>query len=387
MDRELITTAQAADVLGVRVTTIYSYVSRGVLRPADSTRSRHAGTVFRRSEVVALSEARRRSRTGHFELTIDSAVTRIEPSGVLLYRGIDVAELALKQPFEAVAEIVWDGTDDNFGWPDVSLPEPPPSHTHRDLIRWAIGLAGLTDSARDSLSAGHFRDAGRRTIRSVGVSLASANNGRVTGRIAELIQAGVRADETRAEVADELDVALGLLADHELATSTLAARAAASTGADPYAVMTAGVSALGGLRHGGASAGAYDVLRDVIDDRPMTSSDQVPGFGHAVYTDTDPRATVLLDRVALLDDRTAAAVDQLALRVRRQSGLAPNVDLGLAALSLACGLPRHTGEVIFTVARLAGFVAHGIEEQGHPLRFRPRASYTGEPPRMTAGPV
>lgn len=387
MSDALITTAQAADVLGVRVTTIYSYVSRGVLRPADTTRSRHEGTVFRRADIVTLAEARRRPRSGHFDLTIESAVTRIEPSGVLLYRGMDVAELATVEPFETVAETVWDGADSRSEWPGTSLPESPVRFGHRDLTLWAINQAALADPARESLSPKHFRAAGRRAIRSVGVALASANNGPVIGRIAELVLAGVSHDVAQADVAGEIDVALGLLADHELATSTLAARAAASTGADPYAVMTAGVSALGGARHAGASGGAYDALRDVVARRTAAEVDQVAGFGHAVYTDTDPRATVLLDRVARLDDRTATAVDDLALQVRRRSGLAPNVDLGLAALSLACDLPRHTGEVIFTVARLAGFVAHGIEEQGHPLRFRPRASYTGEPPRSTSGPV
>lgn len=387
MDRELITTAQAADLLGVRVTTIYSYVSRGVLRPADPARSRHDGTVFHRADIAQMADARQRPRRGHFELTIDSAVTRIEPSGVLLYRGLDVAELATTEPFEAVAEIVWDGTNDEAEWPDIRLAGPSRALTHRDVILWAIGQAAVTDTARESLSPGHFRQAGRRAIRAASSALAAANGARTTGRVAQLVVAGVATDSTRAQVATEVDIALGLLADHELATSTLAARAAASTAADPYAVLTAGVAALGGARHGSASAAAYDALRDAIDGRPGTAAEPIPGFGHSVYADTDPRATVLLDRVALLDDRTATAVDDLTLQTRRRSGLAPNVDLGLAALSLSCGLPRHTGEVIFTVARLAGFVAHGIEEQGHPLRFRPRASYTGEGPRSTSGPV
>lgn len=387
MERELITTAQAADLLGVRVTTVYSYVSRGVLRPAGSHRNRHEGSMFVRQDIVAMADARRTVRRGRFELTIDTAVTRIEPSGTLLYRGIDAAELATSAPFEVVAETIWNGSDDDSEWPDIPLAEPMATLAHRDLIRWAINQAALTDPSRDSLSPGHFRDAGRRAIRTAAVALAAANHGPVTGRVADLILAGVLSGGTDPNLAKEIDVALGLLADHELATSTLVARATASTGADPYAVMTAGVSALGGPRHGSASAGAYDLLRDALDGRPLVPSDHPPGFGHAVYAGTDPRAAVLLDRVANLDDRASAAVDDLTLRMLRRTGLAPNVDLGLAALSLAAGLPRHTGEVIFTVARLAGFVAHGIEEQGHPLRFRPRASYTGEPPRTTPGPV
>lgn len=386
MDGELITTAQAAEVLGVRVSTIYAYVSRGLLHPADTGRSRHAGSAFHREEIMAMADARRRPRAGHFELTIETAVTSVEPAGVLLYRGLDVAELATTRPFESVAEWVWGGTEERPDWPETALPDPDPRLGHRDLVHWAITQAALADAARSSLSPGHFRAAGRRAIRSAASALASANDHPARGRIAELVLAGVATGVPQPHAADVFDVALGLLADHELATSTLAARAAAGTGADPYAVMTAGVAALGGVRHGSASAAAYDVLRD-LTDATAAPADPTPGFGHTVYTHTDPRATVLLDLVADLDDRVADTVDRLTLQELRRTGLAPNVDLGLAALSLACGLPRHTGEVVFTVARLVGFVAHGIEEQGHPLRFRPRATYTGETRRSTGGPT
>jgi citrate synthase len=226
-------------------------------------------------------------------------------------------------------------------------------------------------AAADSFAARNERSAGERTP---------------DGRIAERILRALKPGDHDPAAVDALDVALGLLADHELATSTLAARAAASTGTDPYAVMTAGVAALGGVRHGSASGAAYDALRDVLHGRPVPPG-PTPGFGHSVYSGTDPRAEVLLDRVTELDGRVAAATDRLRLHVSRASGLSPNVDLGLAALSLACELPRHTGEVVFTIARLAGFVAHGIEEQGHPLRFRARATYIGQPRRTTSGPT
>lgn len=384
MDHELITTAQAADLLGVRVATIYSYVSRGLLRPVDTGRSRHEGSRFSRAEVVDMVTARRRPRRGHFELTIETAVTSMEPSGVLLYRGRDVAELSMTHRFEAVAEIVW-GAPTEVVWPDLA-PVIPASTRHGDLVLHTIGQAAATDDERDSLSPSHFRNAGRRTISLAATTLAASRGGSTRGRVAERILAGVAATTPVADAAHAFDVALGLLADHELATSTLAARAAASTGADPYAVMTTGVAALGGVRHGTASTAAYDVLCDALAGAPAPRG-AVPGFGHAVYTDVDPRAAVLLDIVADLDDEVAAATNRLSLHVRRETGLAPNVDLGLAALVLACGARRDAGEAVFAIARLAGFIAHGIEEQGHPLRFRARATYTGASRGSTAGPT
>ncbi|MFC6706340.1 citrate synthase [Flexivirga alba] len=386
MDRELITTAQAADLLGVRVATVYSYVSRGVLQPAETHRSRHAGSMFLRQDIVAMADSRRRVRRGRFELTIDTAVSSVEPSGVLLYRGHDVAELATRESFEAVAEIVWDGQADDREWAGCPLTNPDPRLTSRDLVLWAISQAAISDPDRESLSPKHFRSAGRRSILAAATAVGLSRGSSAQGRVADRVLAGVATGSPPDDAADAIDVALGLLADHELATSTLAARAAASTGADPYAVMTAGVAALGGVRHGGASGAAYDLLSAAVEGGLPTDG-PMPGFGHTVYADTDPRATVLLDLVTDLDDEIAAVTEDLVLHERRRTGLAPNVDLGLAALTLACGLPRHTGEIVFTIARLAGFVAHGIEEQGHPLRFRPRATYTGEPPRSTSGPV
>ena len=100
-----------------------------------------------------------------------------------------------------------------------------------------------------------------------------------------------------------LDTALVLLADHELAASTLAARVAASTWADPYLVVQAGLATLGGPLHGGASAGARRLIHEV-DAGPagpaeavgsrLRDQQRIPGFGHRVYRERDPRAEALL---------------------------------------------------------------------------------------------
>src|SRR4029453_14612901 len=112
------------------------------------------------------------------------------------------------------------------------------------------------------------------------------------------------------ELVRVVDAALVLLADHELAASTVAARVAASVRADPYAVASAGLAVVSGTLHGGASLGIEALLDEI--DRPdraaavagarLRQAERLRGFGHRLYPDGDPRARVLLDRL-----RTSAA--------------------------------------------------------------------------------
>jgi citrate synthase len=179
-----------------------------------------------------------------------------------------------------------------------------------------------------------------------------------------------------------LNAALILLADHELAASTFAARVAASAWAGPYRVILAGLGPLGGALHGGAGA-AVEALIDeaaagadpgaALDAR--LAAGPVPGFGHRVYRDRDPRADHLLARLA-----PSASVQALLDSATEREMPAPNVDFALAALVKAHGLRAGSSATIFTVARIAGIVAHALEEYEHRLRFRPRASYVGPAP-------
>ncbi len=187
-----------------------------------------------------------------------------------------------------------------------------------------------------------------------------------------------------------LDRALGLLADHDLAVSTFAARVAASARADPYAVVSAGLAALDGPLHGGASRLAYRLLAEVVDrgdavlvvSEYLRAGQPIPGFGHGLYPDGDPRARVLLAAIAALPaaEPLLAAAREIARAAGRERALRSNVDLALAVLTLAAGMPAEAGEVIFAVARTVGWLAHALEEyQETPLRLRPRGVYAGPP--------
>ncbi|GAB3584913.1 citrate synthase [Calidifontibacter terrae] len=370
MPEDLITTAQAAALLGVRLETIYAYVSRGLLRRAGDT-SRHDGSAFHRSDVVALRDARRRSRDGVFEVSVDTSISRLEPVGQLSYRGVPLQNLVTTS-YERVAELLWESTELDWDSDEIaeqsgrlarSLDAPAASAAAR--IRIAVAALSALDPDASPTAAGV------RIINASLAALGAVGEGSVADRLATILGTD--------QVAF-IDAALICLADHELATSTIAARVSAGTGAGPYDVVLAGLGALPGPRHGTASAAATHDLR-VAAQRGVESiarAETPPaGFGHLVYRDTDPRAVLLLDLLRPVAPTVVELVDELTVAVVRRHSLWPNVDLALGALAIALDLPERSGETLFTLARTAGFLAHSQEERHHPLRFRPRASYVG----------
>jgi citrate synthase len=184
-----------------------------------------------------------------------------------------------------------------------------------------------------------------------------------------------------------LNAALVLVADHELAASTLAARVAASMRADPYAVVATGLGAMGGALHGGAALGAELMLGSASSpaDAPRVVGDllrrgeKLPGFGHFVYKDGDPRANLLLGLIAeLAPDAPQLAIAQAVTdEARRRALPEPNIEFALAVLAGVAGMIRGSGEAIFATGRTAGWLAHALEEYERNIPIRPRSIYTG----------
>jgi citrate synthase len=187
------------------------------------------------------------------------------------------------------------------------------------------------------------------------------------------------------ELVRAVNATLVVLADHELATSTLAVRMAASTRADLYDAVLAGLGTFGGPLHGGASQLVHQLLLDAAEggaehaaDKALRWMNVLPGFGHAVYRDGDPRAGPLLDLFdRLADDRQRQVVASVRGLADDHGFPAPNVDLAIGAIVFATGMPADAGQTIFGIARMAGWTAHYIEElREPPLRFRARAIYS-----------
>ena len=407
-----LTAAEATARLGVKRETLYAYVSRGLVRSERVPGSRTSR--FLRSDVERLAGREHARRGGaRLDVVIDSALTLLDPAGRLYYRGRDVAWFADRASYEQTADWLWRG----------ELPEPstwsapaaavrvaedaqqalPPGAGVTDRLHVIAAVARTLDPLRDDRSAPVVVEHTRGLVATL-VDALPARQDRPPLDSSIAARLWVRLSPlapTRARV-QALDDALVLLADHELAASTLAARVAASTWADPYLVVLAGMAACGGPLHGGASAEVRALIHEVRGGAPtvaavaerLRQTNRVPGFGHSVYEGGDPRCPLLLDAVERLGppkDLSATAAATLEV-MQRRGGPAPNIDFALGVFTEAAAMAPDAGEAIFLVARSAGWVAHALEEYEHRLRYRPRAVYTGPPPdagafAATASPV
>jgi citrate synthase len=201
--------------------------------------------------------------------------------------------------------------------------------------------------------------------------------------------------------AKALDLLFILHADHEQNASTSTVRLAGSTGANPYAAISAGVSALWGPAHGGANEAVLAMLEQIgtVDNIPKflamakdkSSHFRLMGFGHRVYKNFDPRAKIIRETchsVLAKLGRTDNPLFELALRLEEivlqdeyfvSRKLYPNVDFYSGIIYSALGIPRSMFTVMFAIARTVGWVAHWLEMIADPNRriSRPRQLYTG----------
>jgi len=210
--------------------------------------------------------------------------------------------------------------------------------------------------------------------------------------------------------AEALDLLFILHADHEQNASTSTVRLAGSTGANPYAAISAGVSALWGPAHGGANEAVLDMLDGIgsvanIDKfltrvKDKTESVRLMGFGHRVYKNFDPRAKIIREmcyQVLKKLGKSNNPLFELALRLEEialkdeyfvSRKLYPNVDFYSGIIYSALEIPRSMFTVLFAIARTAGWVAHWQEMVSDPhMRIgRPRQLYTG-PTQRTYQPI
>jgi citrate synthase len=404
-----ITAEAAAQRLGIKRATLYAYVSRGLLVRRRAPDGR--GSLFDPREIDKLAiRGRPRPTRGGAELVIESALTEIAGDR-LSYRGHEVTGLARTRPFEDIATLLWTGTlppptarGPAVAWRATPAAVAAGSAAQAALPARALPLERLqvivpalaaADPLRLHLDSPAVMTAARTLIAGMVDSLPDAPgtarpdpaSGMTEPAIADRLWRKLCPRPPAPALLAALRAALVLLADHELAASTLAARVAASVRADPYAVVATGLGALGGPLHGGASLGTEGMLAAAATpaDAPRVVADvlrltgRVPGFGHVLYKSGDPRAVCLLGLItsgAPQSPRLAVA-DAVLTEMRQRALPEPNIDFALALLKDVAAMIGGAGEAIFAVARTAGWTAHALEEYARATPLRPRAIYTG----------
>jgi citrate synthase len=363
---------------------------------------------------VARLRARSAARSGHTavaagalrwgEPVLDSTITRIDARGPA-YRGVPFTDfLADRAPFEVAAETLWTGARPAQVAPWAALRGTTlaaRAATTPTLDRFALMTEALSRAAqRDATRHDAAREAELTRARAViawfasgvgprGAGAGDASDMPVASRLARSFGLSA-ASSTRTA----LDAALVALADHELNVSSFAARVVASTGADLYASLVAALAAASGPLHGAASA-RVEAFLDRVDDPSRVRDavaayaargERVPGFGHPLYPAGDPRATALLDLAGRIGGRKPRVKLVLALvRAMEAAGReAVNVDAALVALMAAVGAPHGSASFVFVLGRIAGWVAHVLEQREAGFLLRPRARYVG--PGADAGP-
>lgn len=370
---------EACRLLGVRAQTVYAYVSRGKLQvmpdPADARRS-----LYRADDLARLAQRKQAGRKR--ETLASNALFGSEPSmptalclffrGRPHYRGRDAIELAGSATLEDVAQLLWDARQPVDFNCEV---QPTGRPGRRAAFTVLAGLAAEGHSTHGRLT---------RVLQAEGqglVGLLANAFGARRGRepLHQRLASGWDLD---GRGADRLRAALVLLADHELTSSAFVARIAASNGASLPACLLAGLGTLSGPLHGDASGRVQALFDDILRlgqtrvmDHHLSTGVPLPGFGHHLYPDGDPRAKALL---ALFEPSPAIAgfIDTVA----RLTGLQPNIDAALAALVAHDRLPADAAFGLIATARSVGLLAHALEQLAEPQVIRPRGRYVGPAP-------
>jgi len=390
-----LTAAEAAARLGVHRSTLYAYVSRGQLRaepdPLNAHASRYVTTDVERlrdRKQARLHPGDAARKTLHFGLPVlQSAITLIE-NGRMFYRGQDALHLARAATFEDAIGVLWQSDSRPASHARAMFPASLRAVMRplapADRLQTVLPFVGRADR--------HPRDANPQALatsgwRIIGALLAAATMRewrRGTSIAAHLASVWHARDEGARAL---IDAALVLCADHELNVSTFAVRVAASAGSSPYDAVLAGLCALRGSRHGGQTELVEQLLDEARSpgslraamERRLRDGEPVPGFGHLLYPDGDPRSRLLCEMIADVAPRSAAVAWTDAIRGAGTHLLSdfPNVDIALVLVRRALRLPRGAAFLIFALGRSAGWIAHAMEQYASASLIRPRALYSG----------
>ena len=387
-----LTSAEAAAQLGVSRQTLYAYVSRGLLYAHDG--ETHRESRYLADDVARLAGQRTRGRkprevakaTLSWGLPVlESGITLIE-DGRLYYRGVDAVVLAASDTVEAVAALLWQCPQ------DAAFGTAPLAPAHLAAMQAAVAgrrseeaLLPLCTIASDDDPTAQWQKSPQRVAEGCGVlvRLLAACLLHTAPASAPVHRQCASAWQVDEDGADLIRMALVLCADHELNASSFTARCVASTGASLRASVVAGLAALTGGLHGGATA-RVEALWDELGDAPPASKlrerlargENLPGFGHHLYPAGDIRAVGLLARILPHHPQWQAFIDDAFALV----GQRPSIDFALVALRRHLRLPPGAAFGMFALGRSIGWIAHALEQRADAELIRPRAAYVGPRP-------
>jgi citrate synthase len=336
--------------------------------------------------------------------------------GKLIYRGLDIHDLAHQVGFEEVAYLLWhgvlptprqlEGLRAEIGVAQ-RLPEPiarllhslPKTANPMDVLRTGVSALGIYDPDAGDDSPEANRRKALRLVAQTPALVAGFERVRrgdsplqpLDGRsLAVNFLYMLRGEQPLEYAGRAIDLCLVLHADHGFNASTFAARVTAATLSDMHSAVTSAIGTLKGPLHGGANQRVMEMLRRIgIPDQAeahvrqmLSRHERVTGFGHRVYKTDDPRATELRNLSRELSERVgdrkwfemSQRIERLMLAERQ---LHANVDFYSASVYHLLGIPSDLFTPLFAISRMAGWTAHVLEQLANNRLIRPRAQYTG----------
>jgi citrate synthase len=379
-----ITAQEACAMLGISPASLYAYVSRGLIHSQAGSDSRRRSyqrsdveTLMRRKQVRKRPEQASESALFWGDPVLTSSITTIE-AGELYYRGHNARELAHSASLESLIALLWQTEPPD--WQQVShwasaLPLPA-ALSYLEQLQIYLPLMAHEDLGAYDLRPEAVAQTGLRIVRGLTHTLTGHWHGDPVTSLQRAWRPNLPAAHTI------LRSTLILCADHELNVSTFSARCVASARGTPYAACLAGLAALQGARHGGSTERVQALFGNCLAQgtRPALRSwlqrgETLPGIGHPLYPQGDPRWLFLSQQLAVeLPGHPALT---LALEIAEQAhaiyGEWPTLDFALVMVEQALELPPGAAAALFALGRTLGWIAHLQEQYADPRMIRPRA--------------